>query len=933
MATKKRIINEIIFSANTKGAEDAKAALNGLQDIAKSLAGYLASVATKIKVITDQTDKLVTSQKLLNTTFGNGAKEIKSYANNLSEVAGLNESGVYKQSVLFGQVANSLGIANESAIEYTKNLTTLSAKLATVYNIDFEQAAKSLVDAAKGESSTLTTLTGIVVKQESLQNTLMSLGIDRQVSSLNAAEQAMLQYITVARQMASANGVVESSVNSVAWQKQMLAQQVTRLASAFGQVLYPILEKILPILNAILIVITNIISIIAKLIGYSGKASDSIDNAADSMNNYGASIDNAASSAKKALRGFDKLNNITTTSGGGSSFGGGGLSIDPALQGEFDRLQQKMDGIKNKANEIAESIMKWLGFTKNINGEWEFTKVTLGTILTTAGLIAGAIGFGNGILGILKKANLISEATTLSSIIGETGILGKLKTIGTTLTTFFGSSTGIAVGVATAIVGASIALEKIAETSGPLDTAVEKLSLWGNSTGETKTHIENFKGAVDDLQNKIAYFSYNGLKMSDADYQEILTRLHNLKSSFNTEIDTWYLEQKAALDELYSWEGAKDTEEYQKQLQKLKDHVKNKQGEFDIYYAEYENKLKEFYNNDKIISSEEYTELLDLQSKMQKLSIDSFTKNEKERQNLLKNFQGNEREMRNYQALNDLKLAKDTYDQKLKDADKYYKEQEKRAKEQYGKDSEAYKDLMNALTRSTKQMKEDASKEYDKFYDNWAKTNDKLSQYTDKTTGQIAAGYIDLFGDTESAIFGLTAAIEGTLDATMTKMVETVKANGGKIIDALTKGNIALEIEKSGTSTGEKYGKNLIDGAKKQINSSNFKLESNISTNNGKVSGTITAKADGGFVDAGQLFIAREAGPELVGTMGGRTAVANNDQIVKGIEQASYQGMMKALMASGGNKTTVNISAEGDASGLLNFINFKQSQANRRNGL
>lgn len=41
--------------------------------------------------------------------------------------------------------------------------------------------------------------------------------------------------------------------------------------------------------------------------------------------------------------------------------------------------------------------------------------------------------------------------------------------------------------------------------------------------------------------------------------------------------------------------------------------------------------------------------------------------------------------------------------------------------------------------------------------------------------------------------------------------------------------------------------------------------------------------ADGGFVDQGQLFIAREAGAEMVGSIGRRTAVANNDQIVDGI--------------------------------------------------
>lgn len=41
--------------------------------------------------------------------------------------------------------------------------------------------------------------------------------------------------------------------------------------------------------------------------------------------------------------------------------------------------------------------------------------------------------------------------------------------------------------------------------------------------------------------------------------------------------------------------------------------------------------------------------------------------------------------------------------------------------------------------------------------------------------------------------------------------------------------------------------------------------------------------AEGGFPDEGQLFIAREAGAEMVGSIGNHTAVANNDQIVEGI--------------------------------------------------
>lgn len=54
--------------------------------------------------------------------------------------------------------------------------------------------------------------------------------------------------------------------------------------------------------------------------------------------------------------------------------------------------------------------------------------------------------------------------------------------------------------------------------------------------------------------------------------------------------------------------------------------------------------------------------------------------------------------------------------------------------------------------------------------------------------------------------------------------------------------------------------------------------------------------ASGGFPDTGELFIAREAGAEMVGSIGGRTAVANNDQIVEGIKQ----GVREAMAESGG---------------------------------
>ena len=64
--------------------------------------------------------------------------------------------------------------------------------------------------------------------------------------------------------------------------------------------------------------------------------------------------------------------------------------------------------------------------------------------------------------------------------------------------------------------------------------------------------------------------------------------------------------------------------------------------------------------------------------------------------------------------------------------------------------------------------------------------------------------------------------------------------------------------------------------------------------------------ANGGQVDAGQLFVAREAGPELVGTMGGKTTVANNEQIIAGIERGVINAMVQVL----GNQPSAGAGAD-----------------------
>lgn len=65
--------------------------------------------------------------------------------------------------------------------------------------------------------------------------------------------------------------------------------------------------------------------------------------------------------------------------------------------------------------------------------------------------------------------------------------------------------------------------------------------------------------------------------------------------------------------------------------------------------------------------------------------------------------------------------------------------------------------------------------------------------------------------------------------------------------------------------------------------------------------------AQGGFPDTGDLFIANENGAEMVGSMGGRTAVANNDQIVEGIRQGVYDAVVAANGNGNGDRPEFNL--------------------------
>lgn len=87
--------------------------------------------------------------------------------------------------------------------------------------------------------------------------------------------------------------------------------------------------------------------------------------------------------------------------------------------------------------------------------------------------------------------------------------------------------------------------------------------------------------------------------------------------------------------------------------------------------------------------------------------------------------------------------------------------------------------------------------------------------------------------------------------------------------------------------------------------------------------------AEGGFPTEGEMFIAREAGPELVGRMGNRSAVANNDQIVEGIRQGVYEAMVAANNGQNSREVKVYI----DGKDITDYTRKRSNQMARALGV
>ena len=291
---------------------------------------------------------------------------------------GMNPDTVMNYQAMFAQVSESIGVAEESALNFSNALTMLGTDWASLRNTTFEQSFEKFASALAGQSRAVRAF-GIDITNATLQEYAYRYGLSESVSEMNQATKAQLRLLAMLDQSEVAFGDLANTMNSPANQLRMLQQNFANLARTIGNLFLPIVEKVLPYINGMVMALQRLFAWIGSLLGIEfksinssiGGADSGIENFVDNTEDAEDALKNADKAAKKlknTVLGFDELNqlndNSDSSSGGskstGSNAGGGSPILDEEIAKALAEYQQAWDEafsrMDNKAQEIADRI-------------------------------------------------------------------------------------------------------------------------------------------------------------------------------------------------------------------------------------------------------------------------------------------------------------------------------------------------------------------------------------------------------------------------------------------------------------------------------------------------------------------------------------------------------------------------------------------------
>lgn len=374
--------------------------------------------------------------------FGDQAEETYAWIQRLNKEMGINTQQFMQYSSTYATMLKGFGVASKDASEMALGYMELTYDVWAGYNDIYkslDDAATAIRSAIAGEVEPVRKA-GFTIIESTLEQTASQKWQEVLASTSNSkilaqtaanhnlkislenateAQKSYLRYLTLTDQ-AYAQGLVGSyarEMNTAEGVMRTFNQQLKSLGQTFGSLFLPILVKVMPWLQAFVSLLTDAVMTVAGLFGVDIQKVDfsGFSNSAASATSAVEGTTKAVKELKNATTGIDELNVISPQSGGGSS--GSSSSIQSLIDGvDINSLwdESVFDSIQSEVDEIKQKFKDWLGITDDINSWADIFKTKLGNILVVVGLIASVL--------VIWKI--------ITTIVNVIDVIGKLKSIG-----------------------------------------------------------------------------------------------------------------------------------------------------------------------------------------------------------------------------------------------------------------------------------------------------------------------------------------------------------------------------------------------------------------------------------------------------------------------------------------------------------------------
>lgn len=427
-------IQKLITSTEKYNASARKATTTTGQFTSGLKALNVAAVAITFRKIghfiaqdVTESNKYQEDLNLFTVALGQYAAEAQNYAEKVSDVMGIDPAQWLRNQGVFNTLLTGFGDTAERAQLMSQNLTQLGYDLSSYFNISIEDSMQKLQSGISGELEPLRRL-GYDLSQARLEQTALNLGIKESVANMTQAEKAELRYYAIMTQVTTAQGDMARTLEAPANQLRILQAQLTQAARAIGNIFIPALNAILPYAIAVVQVIREIANALANLAGFKLTEVDysGVNSAAVGAGSLADNLDDAAGAAKKLKQytaGFDELNVFAPNTGSGSGAGAGGAGgfdfdlptydfLGDAVQTRIGEIKKMIEDTLAEITTIVSGFMLAVGAILVVTG----VNIPLGVGLMAAGAVGLAATVG------LNWTAMSSElASTLALITGVVG--------------------------------------------------------------------------------------------------------------------------------------------------------------------------------------------------------------------------------------------------------------------------------------------------------------------------------------------------------------------------------------------------------------------------------------------------------------------------------------------------------------------------------